>query len=446
MKRSKSKMLIQFGVAASLALGGTACTLRARQKNQDKANDKTKIVVADTMAANELSDAGEQLVTPYTFMLADKTFSMALEKDPNNGKAKFYKAFLIRFMAFKGILSRIKPMLKPEDMKGYQNTVQNMPETPLKRFLLDGPEDIRDAYSAQSFLNHYVRSVNEFREFLVKNPELDFVINLNPYLYEERIREDWGKSCKVIPNENGNPNDGFQVECNPNDVALRKVNAADLLVLRQISAGEILAFSLYASYSLDGYDAIAKRHPNFNQLDYKVQRDIIMANPHLLTLRPDHVMWTWTAPSEAKDPEAPKRGIAQDLVAAVRWAEKYQKQICPKDTETSEDQRPGYLFAKGLCLPKTSEEINSREQALAMIEKAIVGTISIKGTNSEGKEFDTEIDPLIISKRPIFDLKKLMPAELTPCGQQPILPDPTLGGIFPRGDAAQHMGPGVCNQ
>lgn len=426
------KTVIHLLLIGILGLSHSACTLRSRQKNETNAKDnggKTKIVVTKDMTASDLADAGEQLVTPYTFMLADKTFSMALEKNPNHGKALFYKALLNRFMVFKGILTRIKPLVeKNGNMRDFNQTVRKIPNSAMKTFLLDGEPDIKDAYSAQTFINQYVRSVNVLREFLINNPEMQFTINLNPYLYEEKIREEWGKSCKILPSDAVE----MEVECNAQDVALKKVNAADLLVLRQIAAGEVLAFSLYASYSLEGLEKLSKIK-NFNELPYQTQLQLAKSQQHFLTLRPDHVMNYWES-------------IAQDLVAAVRWSEVHHRDLCPKGAEHSGEQREGYVFANGFCLPNDSTSVNDRDEALAKIEKALRGTIPFDGLDEYGKDFHTEIDPLVLARKPILDLKALMPEELPACGQKPVLPDTTLGGVFPRGDAAEHMGPGVCGQ
>lgn len=432
MKINIKKTLFNLFLIGMAVLSLSACTLKSRQKaeaTKDKAPAKTKIVVEKDMTAKDLADAGEQLVTPYTFMLADRTFSMALEKDGQQQKAQFYKALLSRFMVFKGILTRIKPLIEKRNLtKEYNRSLRNFPDSALKTFLLDGQPDIESAYSAQTFLNQYVRSVNSLREFLIKNPELKFDINLNPYLYQKTIDEEWGKSCNLIPSESSE----MEIECNAQDVALRKVNAADLLVLRQISAGEILAFSLYASYSFQGYEELVD-HDGFEQLPYSVQLSLAKGKSHFLTLRPDHVMNLWES-------------IAQDFVAAVRLAERTQSELCPKVPNNSEEKLPGHLFPKGVCLADDAAAFDERDRALTMIEKALRGTFPIDGFTEEGEEFHTEIDPLIVSRRPILDLKALLPAKLPACGKHAVLPDHTLGGIFPRADADEHLQPGACEQ
>jgi hypothetical protein len=433
---SKNQNLIfRLFLLGLLSLAFSACTLRARQKtevqNKDK-NEKATILVEKNMAAPELTDAGEQLVTPYTFMLADRTFSMALEKDPAQAKAQFYKAFLKRFMVLRGIFARIRPLVeKVGDVKEFNETLHNIPNSPLKQFLLDGKPDITNAATAQNFLSQYVHAVNYFREFLLSNPELNFAINLNPYLFDEHLKDEWGKTCQLIPDEEAI----FRVECNPKDIATRKINSADLLVLRQIAAGEILALSFYTSYSWDGYEHLASIN-EWSKLDYQAQLQLVNKEPNFLSLRPDHVMGLW-------------HKIGQDFVAAIQMVDAHQDELCPQGMMHPElDQRKGYLFSKGLCLPTDIQSQDERQKALAGIERALQGSFPYQVTKDVGTDKETEyntiLDPLAWSRRPVLDLKTLIPKNQPSCGQKTQFPDPTLGGLLPKGDAAELFSPAAC--
>jgi hypothetical protein len=418
------KAVLQFLIQGIIAISMAACTLNERTATRERRDaEKSKIIVNNRMTAIELADAGEQLVTPYSFMLADKTFSMALEKDPTQQKALFYKEFLKQFMVFKGIMARLKPLLvKGQSLDAYNTSIRNLPNTPIKAFLLNGQPDIHDEPSAQDFIAEYVLAINSFREFLIKNPELNFVINLNPYLYEEKIQEEWGKSCKVIKTSE----QSFQVECNASEVATKKVNSADLLVLRQIAAAQILSFSFYAAYSLEGVTEI-KKIANFEELPYSEQVRIIKSHPQLGTLRNAQIMHLWV-------------DIAQDFGAGLKRAQEIQNELCPNGFI----QRPGFLFTNGLCLPNDEKSVNERGQILAVIGQALQGTIPLDGLKADGSEYHTIMDPLAIAKKPIADLKTLIPDQERKCDQTIALPDPTLGGVFPRGDASDFINNGAC--
>ncbi|MEY4617043.1 MAG: hypothetical protein RJB66_2003 [Pseudomonadota bacterium] len=421
-----------FGLVAAL-LFFSACSFKNRWTDPTTTinkTEKTKIVVTSNMSADEIADAAEQLVTPYTFMLADKTFSLALEKNPAHNKALFYKALLKRFMVFKGILARIRPLIEQKgEIQSYNSQLRQIPESALKSFLLDGPADINSYYSAQTFLNKYVRGVNYLREFLLQNPELNFDIYLNPYFHKDTIATSWSKSCKQLITQN----ELMHVECDSREVATRHVNSADLMLLRQMAAGEVLAFSVYASYSFEGIESLSQIK-DFDRLPYKTQKKIIQSHDDLGVLRRDHVMDLI-------------QYIAQDFVAAVRWSEMMQKELCPRhdDDSSGEDQRANFLFSKGLCLSSKSEALTARENLLAKIETALRGTLPIEvPRKDEEMTFQTVVDPLVISRRPIIDLKSLIPNEISTCGRRTPLSDPTLNGLFPRGDAPEYLGLKAC--
>ena len=63
-------------LAASLVLG--ACR---PQKSGDTNSNQIHVNVQASMDAETIALGGEQLVTPYTFMLADRIFDLALNMD-----------------------------------------------------------------------------------------------------------------------------------------------------------------------------------------------------------------------------------------------------------------------------------------------------------------------------------------------------------------------------
>lgn len=434
MRNHFSKGAITLTLLSAFFVAMTACTLRARNKGGEKDKkdllDKTKIEATPNMDASDLADAGEQLVNPFTFMLADRTFSMALEKQADHKKALFYKAFLKRFMALKGILARLAPVVeKYGNIREYNFRIRKLPDSPLKKFLLDGKPDINDFYSAQTFLNEYVRAVNSFREFLLQNPEIDFTINLNPYVFQKEIAKQWGQSCHVIKA----PVESIVVECNTKDMAVRKVNHADLMLLRQMTAAEVLGLSLHASYSLAGLEELSKIK-KWEQLPYQTQLKVLKTHPEFATLRPDHVM-NLISP------------LGQDFVAAVKWLETHQPELCPKGINSTEKQREGHIFVDGLCIDNSEGAVDARRILLAKIETALAGPLPLASLLTDaGPKYETLVDPFIIARRPIVDPKALLPRDLPLCNKKTHWPDPTIGGLLPRGDADGYFNFKACHQ
>ena len=123
--KQKLKNLTMTLVISSSLLALSSCN---PNNNTEKVVDRVHITADDSMSSTELSTAAEQLVGPYTFMLAYKTALKAVEKDPTNLKAQFYVALLKRFEAFRGVLTRVKPALNQEQLKNLNENIIRTPE------------------------------------------------------------------------------------------------------------------------------------------------------------------------------------------------------------------------------------------------------------------------------------------------------------------------------
>ncbi len=102
--------------------------------------------------SESLALAGEKIAYGPNFMQAAELIDKALQLDPSNLRARVYKAALAPQMSFRGILSRIKPLvnqLTAEDMRQYQTFVASLPTGAYRSFLLDGPEDIKTERDVQ---------------------------------------------------------------------------------------------------------------------------------------------------------------------------------------------------------------------------------------------------------------------------------------------------------
>lgn len=406
MKNLTSSVLLATAVVLTL----TACG-----EQKDTKNNKVVIEASANMQASELADAGEQLITPYTFMLADKVFDQAIEKDATNVKAQFYKNFLKRFMVFKGIYTRIRPaMEKSGNLESHDLAIKNMPNSAVKTFFLDGKQDLKTIADAQGVLAQYQNALSDFRTFLRSNADANITLNMNPYLFEQDIREEWGKSC-VIHQKSETVT---KVECDTADIATKKVNAADLMLLRQATAMELLTWTLYNSYSFEGFEA-AQERANGKELSIEEKIALVKESDTLLTLRKDNKM-------------AIIKDAALDLSAAIKWATKYQDRLCPKGDGVM-NQRKGFLFSQGICLVLDAQQ----QQSLKELDTALAGPVEREMILTTGETAKFELDVFAWSKNPPKDLRKLLlPVDgKYKCGDQIELQDSTFGGIFVNGDA-----------
>ncbi|MBX2987558.1 MAG: hypothetical protein KF802_06645 [Bdellovibrionaceae bacterium] len=452
MKSNVLKLVLCSALAASLAAcqGGKDKKGSSGQNEDSPLGEPQTVVVSKNQDSAELTDAGEQLISPFTFHLADRAFAMAVEKDRGNKKAQFYREFLKRFMVFRGILSRVQPYARVHgNSVALEKTIRDIPDHPVKSFLLDskGLAPIKDSSDIQSFLVEYRNAVNSFREYLAQNPDLRFDIYLNPHVFEAAIRARYEATCSV---DTQSPTE-FEVYCNALDVAKVKVNAGDLVVLRQMAAGEVLFFSLYTSYSIAGLEPLFKDlekagqmecsggysryNPNTNSYDYAdsecrhlhrqlSSREImqrIEATPGAAKLRKDSGLKY-------------VKQIGLDFIQAAKWAQKYKATLCPSGDDGVEN-RPGFLFSKGLCAD-TSEQAGAD---LALFDRALQSVVDAKLQNNDGVETRTQVNYMALFEKPVADLRALMPASWNAEGKATSLRDKTFGNTFPRGDAEQFI-------
>ncbi|WP_413290202.1 hypothetical protein [Bdellovibrio sp. HCB337] len=398
-------------LATSLVLALTACSSKSE-------SEKAKQIHANNqMKSDELADAGEQLVSPYTFMLSDKVFDMALEKDPSNKKAQFYKGFVKRLMVFKGIARRITPLVSkdPKQKADHERWQKQFPESPLKTFLMDGPADIHTNSQLAKVLSDYTGALNDFRKFLKMNPTLELTLNLNPHIFEKEINEEAARSCTWKDGVDG----AIDVTCETGTIAQKRINSADIIALRQITGGEMLYWSIFTAYDFSTLEQISKNESLKNMTP------------------PEALAYYKTLPSIAKLNAnntlqlIPELGI--DTSAAVKWAKQYQDRVCPKGVD-SPNQRRGYLFKDGLCVDTS----DASEKSLAMLDQVLGGVF----TQPIKDEQDNEIDKIRVNlvgflKNPPKDLKNILPESVDQDGQVTRWSDNTFGGLFPDGDISK---------
>lgn len=402
-------MLKTSVLATSLVMALTACS-----EKKNNSEDKIRIQATAAMKSEELAEAGEQLVSPYTFMLSDKVFDMALEKDPNNKKAQFYKNFVKRFMVLKGVAKRIAPLVKkgtPEQVADYQKWQREFPESPLKNFLLDGTEDITSSSQLADILHDYNLALNDFRKFLKMNAGMELTLNLNPHIFEKEINESLVNSCVTV----GDQETGVNVECSTSGIAQKQMNSADLIALRQLTGGEMLYWSILTAYDYSVLEKISN-DPKYTEMTPPQQAAYLNSLPSVAKLRKDHTL--------SLIPE-----LGSDFSAAIKWARKYHANICPMGQDTR-NQRRGFLFKDGICVPVTNES----EKNLALLDQALGGVFSMPVKNEQGETVrEVRVNVVGFLKNPPKELKDLMPESVDQEGKTLKLKDPTVGGLFPDG-------------
>tara|TARA_B110001454_G_scaffold219179_1_gene250724 strand:+ start:2778 stop:4025 length:1248 start_codon:yes stop_codon:yes gene_type:complete len=405
MRTQILKALVVVGLVTQIACENS------KSKGLDTGSKK-QVFINSAMSSADLIEAGEQLITPTQFMVADKVFDMALEQDPNNFKALFYKQFLKSFMVNKGILTRVKPLIaKHGNLSEYEKSIKAMPDTPASRFLLDGKEDISKIKDVQTYLSDYQSALNDFRKFLIENQDKQLSIEISSAYLENLFKDTDSYECVPVSASGQNL---YQYECDVTNITKRKLTTPDFMAIRQSLAGMIFFMNFYTAYSFEGIEILKTLDIKEGAAPAEVLNIVSEKLPEFGKLRSQNLL-------------KETLNLGSDLVSAGRWAVQYQNQLCPKGTEVNQ-QRKGYLFHKGICVKNADETL----RGLAMLEQVMSSTIKVKlGEKSE--EF--EMDYLAWYKNPVQDLLALAPKSFNSCGQATALKDNSLGGVFVNNDA-----------
>ena len=366
----------------------------------DKKSAKVSITATDKMSADELASSAEQLITPYSFMLAYKLAKLAVDKEPNNVRALFYYKFLKRYEAFRGFYSRVSSALTPAQQDELKKEIALYPPSPLKDFLTEKGTDIKTIKDEQDVLAQYYGSIAEFYDFLKDKENSDFQARIN--ISKQEFRKDQAGICNAT--DTGSE---LKIQCDTTNMVSVKLNMADMILLRQITAGELLVGIAYNSYNLDGLDKLATA-PAKMTLQQSI--DTAFSNEKFGLLRNDHMFGSLLK-------------IGADMGAAANWALKYQATLCPHGAGAI-DNRPGYLFKNGICFAGKQDDAT---HALHVLDLALKGptlidiTPDIKGSN---------VDVFAWSRNAIKDLRTVQPSQYDGGGKAISLRDNTVGGVL----------------
>lgn len=383
--------------------------------------------------AEEVALAGEQLVDPARFMYADLLFDIALQTDPNNKRAGFYKSFLASFMSMRGLGARIEKAIKKNgtenDLDRYQRIVKAFPNSSVKTFLLNssGKADIKDEADVQKFLDEYQAGQNKFRTFIKNNKDLNLTLNVN-LLAAGALIEDVAKYCDaryasedlLETAENCEFLTAFQIN----------LDRADLEILQHAQSGVQIYLTLLTAYDFSGLaelNTIAEQveTEQFRELTDKEIVDFAKSHPKLGKLRSENLLQSIVT-------------MGVDALSGLKWAHKIKDQLCPTG-EAVRGNRNRNLFRNDICLkPRidyNGNVIATVEEDLEKAEKILQNKAIFHSKKIDGEIYNTLIRPAAPFYNPVNDLLALAPIKFDECGNSLNLADKTLAGVFPNGDA-----------
>lgn len=403
----------------------TMAALAACGTKQNVMSDRVDVrgIVAETMAADdkaeELSLAAERLVTPASFMTAYEVAGLALKYDAQNPRARFLRAFLAPSMELRGFMARIVPLMKshPEHIREYNRIARHIREgdPALVKFFFKGPQDIAWEPDVQEVIARVTLRLDDFRKVLESLKGQEFVLTADIAPFQEN---GLAKSCRVEQPEPG----VFDLSgCNATKIETRKVNTADFEFMRGVISGAQVYLTV-----LNGYDAIgalkvagthdgAKGQDIVEELSRQNGFGALRKNQGFGVL-PD---------------------VARDVVIGSRYVLAKQSEYC-KEGSSSEENRPGYLFDKGVCLENT-DHVRS---VLGLIKASAAGQAIVITKNDR----PFTVNPGGFARKPLNNLRTLLPGKWNECDRLVSLGDNSLGGLLPDSNFDQFVeGDVSCN-
>jgi hypothetical protein len=416
----------------------SAIRLEVAQARADIANGNTEKGTADLRAAAEkYARMGELLLLPEGFEYADEMFGKALDADPNNQKANFYKAITEPALLAKGFIPRVERLFTTEtelrDLERFRHDVAKyeLPElTAFATKLPAGEKAFISYYDAQRYAREKV--LPALKQSVARLEKIDLSIaplrlNINPYrLSPEGAKKEYHYtySSHWCNQSNGDFScQDYNYEGTYGDRDLPRVymiDKHDLKVIRSSYAAMVASVQVGTAYSFKDIEyairrlkAIAEiRHQRRKHLTAEDVTQLLSEFPDLLTLENDHQL------SEVSK-------IATEALKNALSLDEMKDQLC--STQNGRNKKNATLAP--MCLTVGYVEAFRLGVDLLAGPKEIV-----LGSDSANNEVRILMDLTRVLKNPIADIKSLLPTEFDEAGRPVRYPDTTMGGLFPNGD------------
>jgi hypothetical protein len=354
--------------------------------------------VSHLTEGEELARAGEQLVTPSGFLHAEKVFDLALQAEPANKRAQFYKSFLKQLTVFKGIYARVRPLAaKLKRQADLNKAIAEVKDLNLRNFLVNGSADIRDEAGIQNFMVEYREAYNQLRLFAKENKDVELTLYFPASAWQSSSKP----SCQYYSVSGELISWSCSGYPSYSEVAL---GLAEMESIQQMAAGMVLGWSIPSSYNLAGLKDLSEK---VQQQHLKAPQilGLLKTMPQFLRLRSDESLSTISE-------------LGSDLAVAARWVLANQDTLCDRDS-------------KKVCV---SDDPNKFLNKIVKFEAQLSGPTLKTLHLNDGSVVTTQVDAFALSKAPIADLKSILPSAVDNCGQVLEYSDKTLGGVLPRGD------------
>ncbi len=247
---------IGTALAASVMITMTACSSKKSDDSSHKI-DTAQIMsdrnLTQKQKAEELALASEQLIAGSSGIYANDVASLALQLDPANVRARFWKAALGPVVQSRGLANRIAPLMhnlgKDQEYQIFLNNMnQGTGDTQNVQFLMDGPQDIASERDVQEYVAQTSLRIDEFRRTMRALRGETLSIHLNADL-----KKGWNAGKERAKCVETNSSEGYPTyECNISKTATIDLNSADFESLELAAAGTQIYMTVYNGWDLSG--------------------------------------------------------------------------------------------------------------------------------------------------------------------------------------------------
>jgi len=320
-----------------------ACgTNEAQHSNPNGAHAKKAEVDEEVLyKSDELADEGESLLIEKRYEDAYGKFSEALQFNPENSRATFWRAILSPYLEMKGIARRVRPLYtnpKYANPKKYREVIQALnPRTPdINRHLLNGPEDIYTPEDLQEWMDRLSLKVDFMRNELKKIRKTEFLVRVPIWLGRDYFNHYVSYDCEAT---SYGPIPYREENCSLHD------SKSFPVMIGRMELDYFIAMAGIYQANLDVLTAY-RINPAALKLtetgEIQSQAEAEEQKKYLLTATAPGVL-------RNRDPFSRLRPAAHEVAAGLRYLLENQNEVCPAGTYSMQNRR-GYLFRFGFCL------------------------------------------------------------------------------------------------
>jgi hypothetical protein len=413
MKLNKSALFFIAAIAIA-----NSCTQKSDQRGTVKRLPVGAVLNSNRIAsdkAEELAGFAESLLTAQGFAEAHKTALLALEQDPQNLRAKFVKALTAPVVIQKGIFARVRPLAEkhPQWLENYETRIAKMKAEPsnFNTYLLDGQPDISTAEVLQLEFDKAIQSLEELRVFAKSSKDSELTLKANSLLVPDAI-ERYAESCEIKETQNLE----YELICPSPETRFHvTMNRADFEILQDMATYYKIQFSFVNSYELVGAGDVAEYVSTLPYNNPQLAADSLLTNKNFGRLRP-----------QSRLEEIKTLGL--DIVTSLNWFMSQQATVCPMGSMHPRN-RVGMWINSGMCVGGWAK------QYIELMDMFFNSKPIDLTREKNGATYVTQQVGFKLIEDPLKNVRELGPLKFDKCGSLMSVGDPTLHGVFPKGDS-----------